>query len=251
MHPSVKWAILGVVGLILLALGLGVGYGVVPVVVDQLVAENLDLWTQDSEGQKNFIQPPVDLYMKFYIYHVTNPDEVIDGEKPNVEEKGPYSYLEKRLKVDFKEGEGLELLERIEFGQKKTYFFDEESSCEGCTKDDYVTVINAPLIGFVYQFVKAGPLIESYAPKFNSAMKNEKFVLANRCNNYHTNNETGLYDNPQWVDSLFMNVTVDGLIFNGVKPGALQLAFDCFNASMGTLYPPKLIQYDTGKCNNT
>ena len=245
MHPSVKWAILGVVGLILLALGLGVGYGVVPVVVDQLVAENLDLWTEDSEGQKNFVQPPVDLYMKFYIYHVTNPDEVIEGEKPKVEEKGPYSYLEKRLKVDIKAGEGVDLLERIEFGQKKTYIFDKNTSCVGCDKDDIVTVINAPLIGFVYQFASTGGAIETYAKRFNSAMKNEKFVLASRCENYHED-DNGNYDNPQWMDSLFMDVSVDGLIFNGVKPGALQLAFDCFNTSMGTLYPPKLIQYDTG-----
>ena len=245
MHPSVKWAILGIFGLVLLALGLGVGYGVVPVVVDQLVAENLDLWEPDSEGQKNFVQPPVDLYMKFYVYHVNNPEEVIQGGKPNVTEKGPYSYLEKRLKVDIRSGEGLDLLERIEFGQKKTYFFDEGTSCEGCTKDDIVTVINAPLIGFVYQFATAGGAIELYASRFNSAMKNEKFVLASRCENYHTNDD-GDYDNPQWVDSLFMDVSVDGLIFNGVKPGALQLAFDCFNVTMGTLYPPKLIQYDTG-----
>ena len=243
MHPSIKWAILGIFGVLLLALGLGVGYGVVPVVVDELVAENLDLWTEDSEGQKNFVQPPVDLYMKFWIYHVNNPDEVIQGGKPNVTEKGPYSYLEKRLKVDIRPGEGLNLT-RIEFGQKKTYFFDEATSCEGCTKDDKVTVINAPLVGFVYQFATF-PGISTYASRLNSGMKNEKFVLASRCENYHED-ENGDYDNPQWVDSLFMEVSVDGLIFNGVKPGVVQQAFDCYNASMGTLYPAKLLQYDTG-----
>ena len=153
--------------------------------------------------------------------------------------------MEKRSKVDISHGEGLGVLEKVQFGEKKTYFFDEATSCEGCTKEDIVTVINAPLIGFAHQFAAAGGVIETYASRFNSAMKNEKFVLASRCENYHTNDD-GDYDNPQWVDSLFMDVSVDGLIFNGVKPGALQLAFDCFNTTMGTLYPPKLIQYDTG-----
>ena len=144
MHPSVKWAILVIFGLVLLALGLGVGYGVVPVVVDQLVAENLDLWEPDSEGQKNFVQPPVDLYMKFYVYHVNNPEEVIQGGKPNVTEKGPYSYLEKRLKVDIRPGEGLDLLERIEFGQKKTYQFQPDLSTAG--EDTKLILPNLPML---------------------------------------------------------------------------------------------------------
>ena len=185
------------------------------------------------------------MYMKYYVYHVTNPEEVILGGKPNVEEKGPYSYLVKRSKVDIANGEGLGLLEKVQFGEEKTYFFDDETSCVGCSKDDIVTVINAPLIGFVYQFVTIGGILEAYASRFNSAMKNEKFVLASRCNNYQTD-ENGDYYNPQWIDSLFMDVIVDDLIFNGIKPGVLQLTFDCFNASLGTLYPPKLIQYDTG-----
>ena len=186
----------------------------------------------------------LDMYMKYYVYHVTNPEEVILGGKPIVEEKGPYSYLQKRSKVDIANGEGLGLLEKVQFGEEKTYFFDYATSCVGCSKDDIVTVINAPLIGFVYQFVTIGGILEAYASRFNSAMKNEKFVLASRCNNYQTD-ENDEYDNPQWVDSLFMDVIVDDLIFNGIKPGVLQLTFDCFNASLGTLYPPKLMQYDT------
>ena len=37
--------------------------------------------------------PPVDVYMKFYVYHVTNPDDVVNGSaKPSVVEKGKAVY---------------------------------------------------------------------------------------------------------------------------------------------------------------
>ena len=36
--------------------------------------------------------------MKFYIFNVLNPDDVLLGEKPLLEERGPYSYREIREK---------------------------------------------------------------------------------------------------------------------------------------------------------
>jgi hypothetical protein len=44
--------------------------------------------------------PTFPVYVKFYLYHVRNPENVISGlEKPFLEEKGPYTYIEKRKKV--------------------------------------------------------------------------------------------------------------------------------------------------------
>ena len=168
------------------------------------------------------MDPPYDTYKKFYVYDVRNPAEVIQGDRPIVVERGPYSYVEKRSKVDISHGEGLGVLEKVQFGEKKTYFFDEATSCESCTKDDIVTVINAPLVVFMYQFASAGGILESaYAPKFNAAMKNESW--RGFCPDY------GTHRKDEWVDSLFMDVSVDDLIFNGVKPGVVNLAFECFN----------------------
>ena len=43
--------------------------------------------------------PPLDIYMQFYFWNVTNANDVINnGAKPNVALAGPYSYLEKRIK---------------------------------------------------------------------------------------------------------------------------------------------------------
>ena len=52
MYQSEKFAS---VGLLLVAIVLGVRYGALPLVLDEFVAGNLDLWTEDSEGQKNFV----------------------------------------------------------------------------------------------------------------------------------------------------------------------------------------------------
>lgn len=41
------------------------------------------------EEWKNFSTP---IYMKYYVFNVTNHDEVMDGAIPNVTQIGPYSY---------------------------------------------------------------------------------------------------------------------------------------------------------------
>merc|ERR1719158_1789223 len=42
--------------------------------------------------------PP--LTTKFYLFHVLNPDQVSQGEKPKLQERGPYTFLERHFKTD-------------------------------------------------------------------------------------------------------------------------------------------------------
>ncbi len=55
--------------------------------------------------------------MKFYVFHVKNPNEVqFQGAKPIVEEKGPYAYKEIREKVSIsKESEGRDKIRHESF----------------------------------------------------------------------------------------------------------------------------------------
>ena len=42
---------------------------------------------------KEWIKPSVPVYMKYFVFNVTNPNEVMEGlEIPNVTQIGPYSY---------------------------------------------------------------------------------------------------------------------------------------------------------------
>lgn len=36
--------------------------------------------------------PPIPVYMQFYFFNVTNPEEILQGEIPQLEEVGPYTY---------------------------------------------------------------------------------------------------------------------------------------------------------------
>ena len=56
----------------------------------------------------------------------------------------------------------------IQAGQYKAYVFDESKSCEGCQADDYVTMINAPLLGIVSTSISKGGIAASYIKVSNS-----------------------------------------------------------------------------------
>ncbi|KAL0596061.1 Lysosome membrane protein 2 [Plecturocebus cupreus] len=70
-----------------------------------------------TEAFDSWEKPPLPVYTQFYFFNVTNPEEILRGETPRVEEVGPYTY---RLPLDilslfisFK-GQVLALLPRLE-----------------------------------------------------------------------------------------------------------------------------------------
>jgi hypothetical protein len=67
--------------------------------------------------------------MKYYFYHVSNPDEIKSGAKPIVIQIGPYVYKEFRKKENvIPIGD-----EELFYGQHITYFYDQgETEAQGC-----------------------------------------------------------------------------------------------------------------------
>jgi len=48
---------------------------------------------ENSESFKYWKEAPVPIYLEFYLFNVTNPDEVWDlTSKPDLEQLGPYTF---------------------------------------------------------------------------------------------------------------------------------------------------------------
>ena len=48
--------------------------------------------TEDSILYPEWVTPSIPLSAKFFFFEITNPDEIYNGGKPELVERGPYSY---------------------------------------------------------------------------------------------------------------------------------------------------------------
>ena len=89
------------------------------------------------------------------MYHVDNPDGIVNGSRPNLVELGPFVYRVFRKKVKIKRSNC-----SIQYAQYKRYQFDTEKTnelCKNCKppKSTYFTVINAAYVG-LQQILREG-----------------------------------------------------------------------------------------------
>ncbi|XP_060103391.1 lysosome membrane protein 2 [Heteronotia binoei] len=120
--------------------------------VDWEVQEEMVL-KNGSDTLKLWEEPPPPVYMQFYIFNVTNPLEILDGEIPRVTEIGPYTYREDRPKVN------VHILEngtKVSFLNPRTFYFVPEMSA-GDPKVDLIRTVNVPAV-FAMQMAAATPL---------------------------------------------------------------------------------------------
>lgn len=115
----------------------------------------------DSKMYENWIEPPLPVYMKFYIFNVTNEEEILNGGKPKIVECGPYVY---RMDI---------IKKNVTFYPNSTvsyynhYLFNFEPSMSVGPDSDAMYYINVPL-AYLNSYLKTSIL--SFDP----------FGLANR-----------------------------------------------------------------------
>lgn len=71
------------------------GAVVMPIIYDKMIeviVYDMMTLTPDSPIFPEWVNPTIPLTSKFYFFEITNPDEVFDGAKPVLVEKGPYTY---------------------------------------------------------------------------------------------------------------------------------------------------------------
>ncbi|TRY97130.1 hypothetical protein DNTS_032786 [Danionella cerebrum] len=107
----------------------------------QIILEN------GTEAFSVWESPPPPVYMQFYFFNLTNPEEVLKGDRPFVEQIGPYTYREYRPKVEVK---FMDNDTRVDALNPKTYVFQLDMS-RG-PEDELVRTVNIPALTVMTRF---------------------------------------------------------------------------------------------------
>lgn len=107
-----------------------------------IVDQTLTL-SKSSSTFSTFVQAPIPVYLKFYMFDVQNPSEVVHyGEKPILVEKGPYVYKEIKVKKNITFSSSGD---QVGYDTWTTYEFDAELS-HPLTEDDNITTLNLIMV---------------------------------------------------------------------------------------------------------
>nr|AGF87120.1 sensory neuron membrane protein 2 [Agrotis ipsilon] len=166
-------------------------------IVDKQIQKNVQLENNSMMFDK-WLKLPMPLDFKVYIFNVTNVDEVNRGQKPMLQEIGPYVYKEYRERTILGYGEN----DTIKYMLRKRFEFDPEAS-GGLTEDDEVTVIH---FSYLAALLTVHDMMPSLVGVINKAL--EQFFPS--------------------LEDAFLRVKVRDLFFDGIY-----LSCDGDNAALG------------------
>ena len=139
---SKKIAALLIVGFLLVVAGVTLFF-VMDRVIQSKINEKLVL-KPGTEVSKQWQDPSVPIYLQFFMFDIANPMEAMQGERPYLAQKGPYSYREHRPKKNITWNSRTA---SVTYNEKMSYIFDPETSCDSCDPfTDIVTTVNIPLV---------------------------------------------------------------------------------------------------------
>lgn len=167
-------------GIVLMLLGLTAFVTIHPLIVSIITHYKLFVLAPNSFTFPLWQKIPVPIYSHFYLFNVTNPEEILNQEKrPLLAELGPYVYQESREKVNitwFANG-------TVRYYQRRVWHFVPEMS--NGSRDDLIVHLNYPLM-------------LSFA--IIAAKKNNDFYYMSLC---------------QFGSSVFLKHSVQQLLFDG------------------------------------
>ncbi|XP_023684494.2 lysosome membrane protein 2-like [Paramormyrops kingsleyae] len=132
----------GIVCAHLLTVGIGLLLAqVFPTLVHSRLKKEITL-TEGSRVFESWKNPPPPVYMQYYFYNVTNPEEFLAGGRAAVTQMGPYTYREYRPRenVTFVENGT-----KVSAYSPKTFVFERDMSA-GDPEVDLVTIVNIPAV---------------------------------------------------------------------------------------------------------
>ncbi|XP_077398838.1 lysosome membrane protein 2c [Vanacampus margaritifer] len=143
----------GLFSFLILISGIALAFSnVFPKLVQSVVEKEIVL-KNGTEAFDAWEDPPAPIYMQFYFFNLTNPLEVLDGDRPAVLEVGPYTYREYRPmeEVTFQDNGT-----KVSAVNTKTYIFQRDMS-RG-PESELIRTVNVPAVTVMDQF-KDHPII--------------------------------------------------------------------------------------------
>lgn len=92
----------------------------------------------NSKALDFLLNPPAVIYRKYYFFDVQNPVGILNGEKPRLSERGPYTF---RVEWDKKNVKFLNK-DRLKYSPITTIYF--EPSLSAGNESDIITFLNIP-----------------------------------------------------------------------------------------------------------
>ncbi|XP_023174123.1 lysosome membrane protein 2 [Drosophila hydei] len=137
--------------------------------LDYFILKNLRLWN-DTLSYHYWQRPGVIRLTKVYIYNVTNPDGFLSGEKPKLQEVGPFVYREDMEKVNVKFHENNYT---VSYQHKKILQFVPELSVD---KNTPIVTPNIPMLTLTSLSPKLGYLLSKTISIVLTAAKLKPFI---------------------------------------------------------------------------
>jgi len=130
-----------VVSCVLIIIGI-IGIVLGPRILQNQINKQLPL-TPDSDQLDSWSTPPVPIYLQFWLWECVNTADVIQGVKPMVVQRGPFTYLEHRTKsgVYFNENYTVTYRQPISYTFLRNMSVDDESVS--------ITMVNTPIVTIV------------------------------------------------------------------------------------------------------
>ncbi|XP_036383261.1 scavenger receptor class B member 1-like [Megalops cyprinoides] len=131
---------LSVAGLLILTFGT-ILVVVGPIFINRQIVTNLEISPKNELFYTLWKDIPMPIFMSVYFFNVLNPNEVLQGEKPMVEQRGPYVYREycKKENITFHENK------TVSFQEYRQYHFMRNMSVGD--ESDIVTIPNMLVLG--------------------------------------------------------------------------------------------------------
>ncbi|KAK5980974.1 Lysosome membrane protein 2, partial [Trichostrongylus colubriformis] len=151
--PTPRWRLVAialfVLGIGLVIFGLVMHVLAIPMIVRDQIRENAKL-VEGSRLMNKWMNPQYEVLFKVYVHSIKNPDEIMNGAIPEVNESGPYTFTKKMTNKVLSHENGV-----VKFKRFYTFIFNETESCLTCILGNRIWIPN-----MIYQkFVEAASTV--------------------------------------------------------------------------------------------